>query len=524
MKAIGFNNFRKFQNFPMMELGGVNVFVGTNNSGKSTAIKAMILLLDNILSWEHHPDFGTPFARGFRFTTESNSHLYLGGYENSINSDANGKPMSFSFTTGNTRVSFCLCSGEKEQKDSIGTRLQVFLKHLEVENLQTKVVFYYDFDIRGIRNKGDIRISVPKNNLVLALKAFIQNISSKQTKQDKKSDVMSNFIPSLLFGVIGAAAKGLYDAFKGNFSWDKEKLELEKSKLSAISDEQINLWGKFQLSKLMTKTSHGNMTEALISKIEKYGDFSLYYIKESFNQIVEDINNLSTFNYVEAHNATHKHFVNIEDKDDFLSQTLSKFLGEGVMDNMKVVDFVHKWLESLNIADRFLIENPFEGMYMVKLLNKNNEAKPLGSYGTGSIQIFILLLQIAIAIHSGKNIIMFVEEPEQNLHPSLQSRLAELFYEVWKMTNGKVRFVVETHSEYLVRKMQVIVAKSINNGDYYLQEVNQNIKIYYFQENGDPYSMQFMGTGHFARKFGKGFFDEAGKSYNDLARIERGLL
>ncbi|MGN1277775.1 MAG: hypothetical protein ACI4UK_12355, partial [Floccifex sp.] len=50
------------------------------------------------------------------------------------------------------------------------------------------------------------------------------------------------------------------------------------------------------------------------------------------------------------------------------------------------------------------------------------------------------------------------------------------------------------------------------------------VKIYYFQEKGNPYSMQFMETGHFARKFGKGFFDEAGKSYNDLARIERGLL
>ena len=520
MKAIGFNNFRKFQNFPMMELGGVNVFVGTNNSGKSTAIKAMILLLDNILSWEHHPDFGTPFARGFRFTTESNSHLYLGGYENSINSDANGKPMSFSFTTGNTRVSFCLCSGEKEQKDSIGTRLQVFLKHLEVENLQTKVVFYYDFDLHGVRNKGDIKICVPKKSLVLALKELICSIQRTNTKDENKAFSMTNFIPSILFGAVGTAARGLYKAITGKLSWNIEKLELEQSRLSAISDEQINLLGKFQLSKLMTNPSLGNMTETLISKIEKYGDFSLYYIKESFNQIVEDINNLSTFNYVEAHNATHKHFVNIEDKDDFLSQTLSKFLGEGVMDNMKVVDFVHKWLESLNIADRFLIENPFEGMYMVKLLNKNNEAKPLGSYGTGSIQIFILLLQIAIAIHSGKNMIMFVEEPEQNLHPSLQSRLAELFYEVWKMTNGKVRFVVETHSEYLVRKMQVIVANVMLSEDQSIDNVNQDIKVYYFPERKEPYPMVFKNNGRFQNKFGQGFFDESSRANYELVLLE----
>ena len=223
MKAIGFNNFRKFQNFPMMELGGLNVFVGTNNSGKSTAIKAMILLLDNILSWERHPDFGIPFSRGFRFTTESNSHLYLGGYENSINADANGKPMSFSFITGNTRVSFCLCSGEKEQKGSIGTSLQVFLKHLEIENLQTKVVFYYDFDLRGFRNNGDIRISVPKNNLILGLKELICSIRRTSTKGENKEFPMSNFIPSILFGAVGTVVRSLYKTIKGKLSWDIEK-------------------------------------------------------------------------------------------------------------------------------------------------------------------------------------------------------------------------------------------------------------------------------------------------------------
>lgn len=85
MKSFGFKNFRKFKNLPMMDLGGINIFVGTNNSGKSTFIKGMILLLDNILSWERTPDFGMPFTNHFRFMTESSSHLYLGGYEKSLN-------------------------------------------------------------------------------------------------------------------------------------------------------------------------------------------------------------------------------------------------------------------------------------------------------------------------------------------------------------------------------------------------------------------------------------------------------
>ena len=40
MKAIGFKNFRKFEDFPIMEMGDITMFVGGNNSGKSTTVKA----------------------------------------------------------------------------------------------------------------------------------------------------------------------------------------------------------------------------------------------------------------------------------------------------------------------------------------------------------------------------------------------------------------------------------------------------------------------------------------------------
>ena len=126
MKSFGFKNFRKFENFPMIDLGDINILVGTNNSGKSTFIKGMILLLDNILSWERTPDFGMPFTNHFRFMTESSSHLYLGGYEKSLNSESKGKPMSFTFTTGCARVKLSI--DEKKASKSSGIQLQKELK------------------------------------------------------------------------------------------------------------------------------------------------------------------------------------------------------------------------------------------------------------------------------------------------------------------------------------------------------------------------------------------------------------
>ena len=46
MRQIGFKNFRKFENFPSIELAPITVLVGENNAGKSTVVKGMLALSD----------------------------------------------------------------------------------------------------------------------------------------------------------------------------------------------------------------------------------------------------------------------------------------------------------------------------------------------------------------------------------------------------------------------------------------------------------------------------------------------
>ena len=189
MKSFGFKNFRKFENFPMIDLGGINILVGTNNSGKSTFIKGMILLLDNILSWERTPDFGMPFTNHFRFMTESSSHLYLGGYEKSLNSESKGKPMSFTFTTGCARVKLSI--DEKKASKSSGIQLQKELKYFEIENLETNILFHFDFNSK---EDGLLTICLPVNHLKADIEEQISNLSkringksSKKTPKDGSS-------------------------------------------------------------------------------------------------------------------------------------------------------------------------------------------------------------------------------------------------------------------------------------------------------------------------------------------------
>lgn len=517
MKTIGLQNFRKFQILPMMDLGGVNLFVGTNNSGKSTAIKGMALLLDNILNWEKDTEYSTPFTKGFQFITRSGTHLYLGGYQSSINSASGEEPMSFSFIEKDTRISIALQNvGDKLEEP----QFYVPLSHLEIENLVTNIIFRFQFDAE---NEDNLIIEVPidglrtfiKNKMIGARKSGISNQSGK--KSDRK--LASAAITAGLFGGAGLTIKSVYDAMRGVFEVDYGSLAAELEQLSKITDDKLIIRSKLHNS---NADSHKNNEEALIDKkIKKYGESCYSYIRASFWKIKQDVGGLPIYHYIETHNATHTNTVNIENKEDFLSQTLSLYYRENVDKDSQAVDFINFWLRELNIAQGFDIRNLYGEIFIAYLFDDKKDAKPLGTYGTGSIQLFILLMHIAIAIHSGKPILMMIEEPEQNLHPALQGKLADLFYKIWKESGGRVRFVVETHSEYLVRRMQVIVASTIKQGEQDIDSMNRDLKVYYFSDKMLPYSMNFKNNGRFENKFGQGFFDESSRMNYDLVLLEK---
>ena len=110
--------------------------------------------------------------------------------------------------------------------------------------------------------------------------------------------------------------------------------------------------------------------------------------------------------------------------------------------------------------------------------------------------------------------LIIVEEPEQNLHPMLQSKLAELFFSMNQ--DYGFRFIIETHSEYLIRRTQALVGSSYREK----KDFENPFKVYYFPANGTPYDMPYAKTGRFEEQFGSGFFDEATKWNREVLRNE----
>ena len=112
-----------------------------------------------------------------------------------------------------------------------------------------------------------------------------------------------------------------------------------------------------------------------------------------------------------------------------------------------------------------------------------------------------------------------IEEPEVNLHPKFQSKLAEMFMEAFKSYN--ISFIVETHSEYMIRKLQTLVAKKELKPD--------DVALHYIYHHdeakrpaGKPQVLQIKikEDGRLSEPFGSGFFDEADNLAMDLLTIK----
>jgi hypothetical protein len=92
----------------------------------------------------------------------------------------------------------------------------------------------------------------------------------------------------------------------------------------------------------------------------------------------------------------------------------------------------------------------------------------------------------------------------------MQSKLAYLFRDFTKLSRPQTKLFIETHSEYLIRKTQVMAKKFCNEGNAI---ENFEFKTYYFPSSDDvkrkPYDMRYCEDGRFYERFGFGFFDEA---------------
>lgn len=198
--------------------------------------------------------------------------------------------------------------------------------------------------------------------------------------------------------------------------------------------------------------------------------------------------------------------------------------------------FINKWIKAFGLGENIELENDEEGIGTKIKLNKGDSSRLLADEGYGVTQLVSILLQIEVAIQTNRfrsnfpahikldeefrgtfcedNVI--IEEPEIHLHPKYQSLLADMLTDAY--INYNIHFIVETHSEYLIRRLQNII------GDSQSGLLPRDISINYVYSKDDlDYNPSYpikriniQSDGRLEDSFGKGFFDEADRQVEEL--------
>ena len=526
MKQIGFKNFRRFENFPMLNLGDVTILVGRNNAGKSTMVKALLLLLDNLkerlpisgdhlfhfdLSQEHNTHVNT-FKRAIRSSSDSNESIT---FEATF---VKGSGKSYNVVS-DEQVNFTISlTVEGDRSRDLPTGDITFVR---VVNNTNNMAFEFDLLRKRMRlifgdttNNSQISeeiLSIEELQSALAeandrgdiedvarLTADIQKLENvRKKKPTKTGSIVEADFELKSFESVPGVANYIY-AFVDYYS----KLEYKSTKKAKVSKEN--------------QTNY-SMLKGSIVGIEQFAVSVATTLMET------------RVEYIYAHAASQKVLFSIEDKNDYLAKTLHEFYKANVERGDTAHGFLIQWLTKFGIGTDIKIDTIEGEGYTAEVMCQDGYGRHLADLGTGSVQLVILLLKLTTLVktyggmhldmtedekqylnyygatdvdYEGAKPIVIIEEPEQNLHPAIQSQLAELLYEV--STKYGIQCIVETHSEYLIRRSQVIVAENSDNKQW-----KNPFAVYYFPEDKDPYSMNYRPDGKFSNEFGKGFFDEA---------------
>jgi predicted ATPase len=493
LTQISFKNFRVFDNKTVFELAPITFLTGPNSSGKSSLLKALLLLKSNYSSDLQVLDF-------------SGSKHNLGTFENTLNNES------------------------KDLKDCLIIGLQT-----KIGSLDTFASYQSTFIKQPVTTKRSVYSVLKEYDDSAKVTISIELTYQKNERSGKliKIEIFAKEDDSPFFKLeIGNAEM----ESKHKLTLDAEKITKDKN-LSAIFHGPLRLQNAEVLNNIKTKSYYlatnfsikENAKESYIDEpitvfrklYEKYiqDNFDLknrkeihpYFSSMPLKRILKDFAEISdNVEYLEAVRANTKRIYTNDSQGTSFNELILEYRSREISEVS--LKFTNKWLKKFEIADEIRFEN-IEGVATSIFLIKNEKKIALADLGYGITQFLPILLKIAleepINLISNDDLvivkkIILLEEPETNLHPKLQSLIADFLFDAIK--TFEIRFIIETHSEYIIRKMQILVAEKKIRPHETL--------IYYFNEKNNENSskvikIEIQQNGALSKEFGDGFYDEA---------------
>lgn len=551
MENIKISNFRKIKKTWDLDLAPITFFTGKNNSGKSSVLKGLMVLSDFCNSENHFE---------ISFNGKNKDEHKIKDYSNAINWKNNIKSnLEFDFIRKGYNFKFIFkpkvnLYNSKSDEDHYLAGELVSLKIQRIDDNALLEIFH---------NNGECQMNIDDNyinrkfNNVNSVNPELEQLEQtligietelKEIENDIKNKLSKN--PNLLslLGITGGGAAAiataslatilagplvlgslgvaggakLFSSMKGRELVDQkkkaERLLASKKNIQNKIDKlntQENTRGKginilrpkFDLNNFLNsdleidkilKSQLMQYLDTHENKLGKSNNREDNWIVHSFAENILNSMRMEIFHLSPNRNRQTRLYVN-RNGDADINEILEQYSAAPLLADSEENNFLLEWLSKFEIGTDYKITN-VSGQANTVEICEDGRLIDLVDKGYGAGQLFTILLQIAMASakqHNKEAAILLIEEPESNLHPELQSMLAILFRDAY--TKLGVRFIIETHSEYILRKTQVLVNKSSEPNPF---------AVYYFDSDG-PYRLNYKEDGGFDKNFGQGFFDVA---------------
>lgn len=528
MKRIKVSNFRKVKDTCEIELGPITFFTGPNNSGKSTILKALMVLSDYGKSNNHLE---------LNFRGDNKWDHKIDCYQNAVNWD--------NFKKGMHEIQFSFDNRDFQTTLKFRPLIQPLKKIEKVQNgLLESISITRISDNSWFRmehlDEDKFQINVEER--------FFENRRTDAKEEveflERNKADLERRIAQLEKQLADDNEKGLIDMTRTQIRL-KEEIKKHQKVINDINQSIKKLLGeKKQSTDLLVFKPIFEMQDLRdglpvidriirmsLMKYFKENELNLGYTNDrnanfTLLRVTDKISNAINFSvdHLSPHrNSQTRLYINDEHTND-IYDLISRHSKNPIKKISEAGKFLKKWMKEFDIGDDYEIK-PVEGIASIVEINEGNNKINLVDKGFGAGQIFTILLCIALKINErekgnwpmtrerflfSREALIMIEEPEANLHPALQSKLAELFYDAF--FNYGIRFIIETHSEYILRKSQLIV-KEINTKE---DKKEQPFIVYYFDKELGPYQMHYRQDGAFLEEFGTGFFDESRKIVRKL--------
>lgn len=477
LKNISGLNYKAFDNFDI-SIAPITVLLGSNSSGKSSIINLLLMLsqtfdstkeldsplrlngrkvdLGEAINIQHHRDQDIPLHLNFSVDNRDyNRHARM-IIERTISSilelivysqprslltktyqiDEDGELYHYLMTSsrrGLRRKNTETFRNHSDTIQNILTKLSdsSISSNVSLSQEETSAIETYKEFIEYIINVDQNRLTAYSVEYILSNEIVSEQI--EEIKHKVSHVILKNKLSEVIFR-IDFKNKSIHSDIINNDYLAKDSLGIFRS----LSPDSLTLRKK-------ARTAGGVASRHLKFKVK---NFVLSIIKDFTDKAAVTFNDESIL-HVTPLRAQPKRYYLLENSLDHqqLNTFDSSSLAEILKKNPDIVESLNDILCEFDMS--IILNKTNEIIHQIRIVQNNLELD-ITDVGFGVSQVLPILVQ---ALKAEKYSVVIIEQPEIHLHPKMQTWLTDFLVNI--SLDKKIRFIIETHSESIIKRLQL---------------------------------------------------------------------